>query len=192
MICNETHRFLVPSSCSAPACGRRRSCSSRRAAAPRRRSRSPRCTPSPRRPGAARHAVGPLHRARDAFQQALERGAKAAEQGKHRRLRRAADRARDRLRLHPRGAGRRYIEALRREARRGDGAANTSRRRVPLERRHLRGARLGVDRRDRRLPPRHLQGLRARVPAGQARRRHSCAWTPPRSPSAQPIRSTTR
>ena len=40
-----------------------------------------------------------------------------------------------------------------------------------LEQRHVRGARVGVARRDRQLPQGHPRGVRARVPAGQARRR---------------------
>ena len=67
-------------------------------------------------------------------------------------------------------AARRLPRGLRREARRGQGGGIPGLRPVPVERRHLRGARLGLARCHRRVPPRHLQGLRARLPPGQARR----------------------
>ena len=75
--------------------------------------------------------------------------------------------ARDRLWLHPRR--RRSRGPVRREARPRDGAEVPCRRRVLLERRHVRAARLGVDGRARTLPPRHRRRLPRRL--GQARQR---------------------
>ena len=106
---------------------------------------------------------------------AVERGAALARAGPRRRFRRAADRAGDRLRLHPRrqaiAGGAASIEAFVEKPDAATGARILRFRRATCGTRHLRGARVGLARRHRELPQGHLHGVRARLPAGQARRR---------------------
>ena len=123
-----------------------------------------------RRSGAGRHAGRPDGRRRGGLQRA--RCARGARRGRRRdrHARRHAGPARDRLRLHPRrrSRSRRRRAArrrVRREARPGDRRALSRRRRLLLEQRHVRRARLGVARRARALPARHRGGDARRLGA---------------------------